>query len=153
MIYSASYSIPYFKRLGIPFEIAPMIINDQTGLPVAPMLDFKAFGVTRNSKHPILSYRLLSHLTGLDVQYRFSKELNKLPSNRYASDLLESSSSYYSVLLGQAEHGRVIPSNSSYAAYKNIMWKLLRFALSEQMGTEEVLIQGERLLQETVSDY
>ncbi len=152
MIYSASYSIPYFQKLGIPYEIAPVIINDATSTPLSPMLDFKAFGITHHSSHPILAYRLLSYLTGLDVQYRFSKELYKLPANSFSSKALESSTPYYEVMLKQTEQGKVIPSDSAYTAYKNIMWKLLRFALSGQMKTEEVLKQGERLLEQASSD-
>lgn len=150
VIYSASYSIPYFSDLGIPFAVAPQIINGQTGLPVSPMLDFKAFGITRESRHPVLAYRLLSYLTSIEVQRAFCQELWKLPANRWSEDLLSGSSDYYRTLLQQVGEGQTIPSSSAYGAYKNIMWKLIRFALSGQMSSEQVLRSGERLLRQSL---
>ena len=150
VIYSASYSIPYFQELRIPFAVAPALVNDRTGLPVSPMLDYKAIGLTRQSKHPVLAYRLLSYLMGIEVQTRFNQQLFKLPANTYAQQLLEESNAYYRTITDQASHGQTVPSTPSYAAYKNIMWKLLRFALSGQLSPAGVLQQGERLLKETL---
>ena len=51
MIISASYSIPHFQKLGIPFKTAPLPVNSGTGIRVSPLLDFKAFAVAKRSKN------------------------------------------------------------------------------------------------------
>ncbi|MDC7233407.1 MAG: extracellular solute-binding protein [Spirochaetales bacterium] len=146
MILSGSYAIPYFESLELDFGVLPYPVNESTGFPVSPLLDFKAFCLTRQTKHPILARRLLQHLTGTGVQQRFCPALAKMPARM---DVLETpglSYGYLSILKSTVDHGTVIPPEQVYSVYKNNMWKLLRFALSGRMTVEETLRRGQMLM-------
>ena len=152
VILSASYSIPYFEELGIPFAIARFPVHPETGLAVSPLLDFKAFGISKRSRNPLLARQLLSYLTGPGVQQRFPVALSKLPVNQPVARMVRSWNPYYPVLLDSAENGTVLPSGKAYGVYKNIMWKLLRFALTGQMSPREVLRKGQQLWEEEMKN-
>ena len=148
MIFSASYSIPYFQELGIPFGVVPFPVNEKTGRPLVPQLDFKAFAIAKRSRNPLLARHLLAHLTGPGVQQRFPVALSKLPVNEPVARMVRDWNPYYEILLKSAEFGSPVPSAKAYSVYKNIMWKLLRFALTGQMSPEAVLNKGQQLLNE-----
>jgi len=146
MILTASYSIPEFERLGIPFGIAAYPTVPETGSPVAPFLDFKGFAVTRASRSPITARRLAAHLTGSGVQQRFTAAVSKLPANSDAWELVRSANRYFPELERSAEIGVVVPSSESWSTYKNIMWKMLRFVFAGSMGVDEALAEARRLV-------
>ena len=152
VIFSASYAIPLFQELGIPYGIAGFPVNEATGKPVSPLLDFKAFAITRKSRNPLLAQKLISHLTGIGVQQTFPVALSKLPANTEAAQLVQDWNPHYRVLLESAAKGTVIPSEKAFTVYKNIMWKLLRFALSGQLSPEQVLARGQSLLDEELKN-
>ena len=152
VILSASYAIPLFQELGIPFGIAAFPLNETTGKPVSPLLDFKAFAITGKSRNPLLAQNLIGYLTGIGYQQEFPVAMTKLPANTGAAELVRNGNPYYEVMLNSAERGTVIPSQKTFTVYKNIMWKLLRFALSGQLTTEQVLDRGQSLLDEELKN-
>ncbi len=152
VILSASYTIPLFQELGIPFGIAGFPRNETTGKQVSPLLDFKAFAITGKSRNPLLARALIGHLTGIGYQQDFPIALTKLPSNTEAANLVGDRNPYYRIMLDSAADGTVIPSQKSFTVYKNIMWKLLRFALSGQLTTEQILDRGQSLLDEELKN-
>ncbi len=151
MILTGSYSIPYFEELGLDFTPFPYPVNSETGLPVSPLLDFKAFAVTRKTKRPILAKRFLQYMGGIGVQQRFPARVAKLPSNRAAFALAEETNPYFSTLKRSEEIGTVIPPDPAYKIYKNTMWKLLRFIFSGQMTVEQTLKQGQAIIDEKLN--
>jgi maltose-binding protein MalE len=148
MILTGSYSIPYFEELGLDFAPAPYPVNGETGLPVSPLLDFKAFAVTRKTKRPVLAKRFLQYMSGIGVQQRFPARVAKLPAGKAAFALAEDTNPYFNTLKRSEEIGTVIPPGPAYKIYKNTMWKLLRFIFSEQMTVEETLKQGQAIIEE-----
>jgi len=146
MIFSGSYSIPEFERIGLDFGVAPYPLVPSTGKSVAPLLDFKGFAMSRSSRSPISAQRLLEHLSGIGVQQRFTSALSKLPANEDAWKAAKESNRYYSQLSRSAELGLVLPPSSGYSIYKNIMWKILRFILSKSMGIDQALAEARRLI-------
>ena len=149
MIISGSYAIPYFESLGINFDVLPFPINQETGTPLSPLLDFKGFSITRQTRAPILARRLLQHLSGAGVQQRFCPKLAKLPVRMDVLNIPGVSYGYLDVIKKTVETGTVIPPEHVYSIYKNNMWKLLRFALSGRMSVKETLQKGQILMENT----
>lgn len=146
MILSGSYSIPEFERIGLDFGVAPYPVVSSTGKPVAPLLDFKGFAMTRSTRSPVTARRLLEYLSGVGVQQRFATALSKLPANLEAWEVRDKASPYYAQLARSTEIGVVIPPNTGYSIYKNTMWKILRFILSGSMKPEAALAEARRLI-------
>ena len=146
MILAGSYNIPELEKLNINFGVLSFPFNQQTGRPVSPLLDFKAFAVTRRSRNTILAKRLLQYLTGIGVQQRFPPSLAKMPAETGAWEISEKLNPYWEALNKSSVRGTVIPPERAYGVYKNVMWKLLRFALSGQMQAEKVLTEGQRIV-------
>jgi ABC-type glycerol-3-phosphate transport system substrate-binding protein len=146
MMLSGSYAIPYLESLGVDFGVAPFPLNQETGLPVSPLLDFKALVIPRQTRNPILARRVLQYLTGCGVQLRFCTGFAKLSARQDLREELASVSVYGGILDATIDGGTVIPPDQSYAVYKNTMWRLIRLALSGQMSAEDMLQTGQRLM-------
>ena len=146
MILTGSYAIPYFTSLGLNFGIKPYPRNENTGRPVSPLLDFKAFALTRHTRVPVLARRVLQHLAGRGVQESFTRDLAKIPVRPDLFPLREMDAALNQAFTLSMEEGTVIPPQRIYRVYKNHLWKLIRFALSGRLSVEEVLRQGQRLM-------
>jgi len=146
MILSGSYTIPEFERIGLDFGVAPYPVVSSTGKPVAPLLDFKGFAMTRSTRSPVTARRLLEYLSGVGVQQRFSATLSKLPANSDAWKVSEKTNRYYAQLSRSAEIGVVIPPSAGYSTYKNTMWKILRFILAGSMKPDAALAEARRII-------
>ncbi len=152
MIISASYSIPHFTQLGIPFETAPLPVNDKTGIRVSPLLDFKAFAISKRSHNTTGARRLIEYLTGIGVQQRFTSETAKLPALEKAWLTAEETNPFYETLSISASDGVIIPTDKAYSVYKNIMWKMLRFAISGKLPADQVLKQTQTLVDKNMEE-
>jgi ABC-type glycerol-3-phosphate transport system substrate-binding protein len=146
MIISGSYSIPLFEELGIPFDVAPLPYNESTQKYLSPLLDFKGFAITQKTKNPIAARRLIEFLTGIGVQQRFPPAMAKLPVNSDALEVSGKNNLYFDILMKSLETGTIIPPDNAYIIYKNTMWKLLRFVFSDQMSVEDVLEEGQQII-------
>jgi ABC-type glycerol-3-phosphate transport system substrate-binding protein len=146
MILTGSYSIPHFRRLGIPFRPAPFPVNGEIGRAAASFIDYKGFGITRRSRSPVLARRFLQFLTGPGVQQRFCTEVHKLSARQDSWSVLSRELEYYEAMRAGFRQGAVVPPQRAYGIYKNTMWKLLRFVFSGRMGIEEVLATGQRII-------
>lgn len=146
MILSGSYSIPEFERLGIPFRVASYPFNQEVGKHLSPFLDFKGFSIVRTSRNTVLARRMLEFLTGVGVQQRFMPAAAKLTVNSASWEVMKSSHPYYRYLAKSTEIGIPVPPVKSYNVYKNTMWKILRFAISEQMSVGDVLNMGQQAI-------
>lgn len=151
-IMSGSYAIPYFESLGLNFAVLPFPINQETGYPVAPLLDFKGLSITKKADSPILARRFIQYLTSPAVQQRFCPPMAKLPSRNDVLEIPGISYNYSNVLNKASERGIVIPPLNIYSVYKNNMWKLLRFALSGKMSVRQTLEQGQTLMDNTTDN-
>ncbi|MBF9014503.1 MULTISPECIES: extracellular solute-binding protein [unclassified Oceanispirochaeta] len=152
MIMSGSYAVPYFESLGLEFGVLPYPINQMTGIPLSPLLDFKSFCMTRQTKHPILARRFLQHMIGAGVQQRFCPALAKLPARVDVLDIPGISYGYLSLLKSTVVRGTVVPPQQIYSIYKNNMWKLLRFALSGQLSVHQTLEKGQTLMNNSIKN-
>lgn len=147
-ILAGSYSIPQFSKLGIDFGVAPYPLAKRGGEPIAPMLDFKGFAVSRRTEKPVLARRLVQALASQGFQTRFTSALGKLPANLAALENSRGRNPWYPQLKRSAETGAIVPPADSYTVFKNIMWKLLRFILTGQQTVEETLATAQRLVDE-----
>ena len=145
-ILTGSYSIPSFEKLGIEFNIAPYPVNQDTGKPVAPVLDYKGFAITRKARNPAPARRLIQYLSSPGVQISFTSSLSKLAARADVWDELERSHEYLTPLRIGAERGIALAPGRTYELDKNTMWKLLRLVLSGQMKAQEALEQGQAVL-------
>ncbi len=146
MILSGSYSIPQFEELGLNFGIHSYPVNGETGIPVSPLLDFKAFAISRKTKNPILSRRLIEYLTGIGVQQRFPPLLSKLPSLETAFELNTGGNRYREVLRAASETGYPVPSEKAYGIYKSTMWNIMPFIITGKMTVETALDRAQILI-------
>jgi len=147
-ILAGSYSIPQFSKLGIAFGVAPYPLATRGGKPIAPMLDFKGFAVSRRTERPVLARRLVQALVSQGFQTRFTSALGKLPASLAALENSRGRNPWYPQLKRSAELGAIVPPADSYTVFKNIMWKLLRFILTGQQTVEETLATAQRLIDE-----
>jgi arabinogalactan oligomer/maltooligosaccharide transport system substrate-binding protein len=147
-ILAGSYSIPQFSKLGIDFGVAPYPLARRGGKPIAPMLDFKGFAVSRRTERPVLARRLVQALVSQGFQTRFTSALGKLPASLAALENSRGRNPWYPQLKRSAEVGAIVPPADSYTVFKNIMWKLLRFILTGQQTVEETLATAQRLIDE-----
>ncbi|MBN2050442.1 MAG: extracellular solute-binding protein [Spirochaetales bacterium] len=147
MILSGSYSIPGFEDIDLDFSVVPYPLHPSTGRAVAPLLDYKAFCMTRRTRHPVLARRLVEYLSGIGVQQRFPPRLSKLPVHLVSRTLSETVSPHFSALAVSSERGIPIPPEKAYGEYKNTMWSLLRFAFTGQMSAQEVLNQCQTMVE------
>jgi arabinogalactan oligomer/maltooligosaccharide transport system substrate-binding protein len=138
-ILSGSYSIPEFSKLGIDFGVAPYPTLGATGRALAPLLDFKGLAIGRRTTKPVLARRLVQFLTSPGLQASFTSKLAKLPASRIAMESSKTENRYYAQLRRSYEIGMAIPPAESYAAFKNVMWKLLRFLFTGQMDVATML--------------
>lgn len=152
MIISASYSIPHFESLGIPFKTAPLPVNSLTGRRVAPLLDFKAFAIAKRSKNTRAAQRLIEYMTGTGVQQRFTSATAKLPALEKVWLTIDKNSPYYETLSISSTDGIIIPTDKAYSIYKNTMWKMLRFALSGKMSPSSVLQKTQELVNKNLEE-
>ncbi|MCD6120592.1 MAG: extracellular solute-binding protein [Spirochaetales bacterium] len=150
-ILSGSYSIPDFNSIGLQFGILPFPYNDKTGRPIPPLLDFKGLAITKRTKHPVLSRRLIQYLTGIGVQSRFPESLSKMPSNLQAWKIMKKKSSFYPDFVKSYETGITVPSVFEYKLYKNTMWKLLRFIFSGKMTVRSALAKGQQIINRNIN--
>jgi ABC-type glycerol-3-phosphate transport system substrate-binding protein len=144
MILSGSYSIPEFERIDLPFGTA---VYPE---PLAPLLDFKGFAISGRTGNPVLARRLIQYLTGIGVQQRFTSTLGKMPAALSAWAIAEGENPYFQVLSESYRRGITVPAEEGYINMKNIMWRLLRLAITGRMGVEEVLSTGQRLIDENI---
>lgn len=149
-ILAGSYSIPEFSRLGLDFGVAPYPTASAGGRPIAPLLDFKGFALSRRTEHPLLARRLLEDLTRQTFQRRFTAALGKLPASETAWAASKGENPWFEALSRSAEVGIVVPPAEAYGVFKNTMWKLLRLLLSGQMGVEECLSVAQGLIDENL---
>jgi maltose-binding protein MalE len=150
MILTGSYSIPHFRRLEIPFRPLPFPVNEATGRAAAPFIDYKGLAITRRSRAPVLSRRLLQFLIAEGVQQRFCAALHKLPARTSSRTAVAEELAYFDALQRSYRQGVTVPGERAYGIYKNTMWKLLRFVFSGKMSTEEVLATGQRIIDTTL---
>jgi len=149
MMLSASFSIPELERLGVPFGVAPFPEGPEG--PVAPLLDFKGFAVSRKTRHPILSRRFLLSMSDPAVQHHFTSKVSKLPVSESAWKLAAQQNRYFSVLRNSYDIGVSVPSTKGYKIYKNTMWKMLRFLLTGKLPVEEGLQRAQSLIDKQIS--
>lgn len=152
MIISASYSIPHFMQLGIPFQAAPLPVNSITGRRLAPLLDFKAFAIAKRSRNTVAARRIIEYMTGLGVQQRFTSATAKLPALEKARLNAGETNPFYEPLKISSEDGIIIPTDKAYSIYKNTMWKMLRFAISGRMPADQVLEQTQALVDKNMEE-
>ena len=149
MMLSASFSIPELQRLEVPFGTAPFPAGPAA--PLAPLLDFKGFAVTRKTKHPVLARRFLLSMSDPGVQHSFTSAVFKLPVAEDAWLMAERTNPYYQSLRTAYATGVPVPSTRGYTVYKNTMWKMLRFLLTGQMPVRPGLEQAQSLIDAQMS--
>ncbi|MGD9939706.1 MAG: extracellular solute-binding protein [Clostridia bacterium] len=146
-ILSGSYSLPEFRRLELPFGIAPFPLTEKGGRPVAPLLDYKGFAVTRGTRNPVLARRLVQYLSIPYVQAGFCATQGKLPADHAAWELMPPDP-YRPVLEASYKAGMVVPPEPAYGDFKNAMWKLIRLYFNGSISLEETIDSGRTILGE-----
>jgi ABC-type glycerol-3-phosphate transport system substrate-binding protein len=152
MMLSSSYMIGELEQLGIDFQVIAFPLNQATNLPIAPLLDYKALAITKRSRNPLVARRLIQYLTGIGVQQRLPLAIDKLPAAKEAITLEAYSSPQREVLKTTSRQGYALPPDVGYAVYKGVMWDMLRFILTGQIGIEEGLAKAQQLIQRQISD-
>ncbi len=145
IILSASYSIPYFNKLDIDYDIKAFPLNNYSNQYLKPLTDTKVFVIPKSSHHTILAYRLIQYLQSYEIQKQFCKALYKISPNEKVLLDLEKSNKFYKTILSTKENFETIPQTEDYQIYKNILWKLLRFVFTNQLTPQQVIEKGEQL--------
>ncbi len=147
-ILSGSYSIPEFARLGLPFAVAPFPLTAEGAKPLAPMLDYKGFAVTRNSRSPMLARRLAQYLSSPRMQARFCAPLGKLPANEDAWSFMPGDSPYLAAVQASYKAGIAVPAHPAYGDLKNTLWKLLRLWFDGSIDAAELIRSARTILKQ-----
>ncbi len=147
-ILSGSYSIPEFTRLGLPFAVAPFPLTAAGANPLAPMLDYKGFAVTRNSRSPMLARRLAQYLSSPRMQARFCAPLGKLPANEDAWLFMPGDGPYLAAVQESYTAGIAVPAHPAYGELKNTLWKLLRLWFDGSLDAGELVSTARTILKQ-----
>lgn len=138
-ILSGSYSVPEFKRLGVPFGVAPFPLVSAGGKRLSPMLDYKGWAITRATKNPVLSRRLVQYLSSPVVQAAFCAPQGKLPAAAAAWSVLPTGDPYLATIQASWEAGVAVPPDPVYGDFKNASWKLIRLFLDGSINADETV--------------
>jgi len=149
---SASYMIPELIRLNVPFHVLAFPINQDTGRPIAPILDFKGFSITKRSRNTVLAKRLIQYLCGLGVQQRFPNAVYKLPALPGAMLGHASAEGVRNAIQKSASAGVGIPADIAYGVYKNILWNILRLIIDRKFTISDGLNEAQRLIDAQLKD-
>ena len=152
MMLSSSYMIPELEKLGIGFETVAFPNNQQLQRPVVPLLDYKGLAITKRSRNPILARRLIQYLTGIGVQQRLPLAIGKLPASPQALAMETNITANRERLRESATFGYPLPPDIGYSVYKDVLWDMLRFILTRQMGVKDGLDQAQRLIDSRIKD-
>ena len=152
MMLTGSFAIPNLERLGVPFAAAPYPLMEAAGRPVAPLLDYKGFAVTRRSHNPAAAARLIEYLASPRVQQKIPASIGKLPADKQTIDYAQEHHPYADVLRLSLERGMVIPPYPAYSIFKDVLWSMLRLMVSGRIPLEDGLHRAQGLIDSRLED-
>ncbi len=145
-ILTGSYAIPSFRKAGLNLGILTFPFISNTQRYASPLLDFKGFSLSKNSKHKREALQLINYLVSRKVQLDIAEKLYKIPANTSVWSAIRDNSKYFKVFFKSYTIGSVIPPSYSYVVYKNTMWKILRFVVGGKLTVEEGLNKGQKII-------
>ncbi len=145
-ILTGSYAIPAFEKAGVNMGILTFPFITATRRYASPLLDFKGFALSKNSKNKKEATQLLNYLVSGKVQLDIADKLYKIPANTSVWSTIEDKTGFFKVFFKSYTIGTVIPPSYSYVIYKNTMWKILRFVVGEKLTIKEALEKGQKII-------
>jgi ABC-type glycerol-3-phosphate transport system substrate-binding protein len=151
MILTGSYALPGFIDLGIPLDIVPYPINQETGAFFSPLIDYKGFAIPKKSRSPIGARRVMQYLTSPQIQAEFSFANYKNPARDDIWELSSLPERINMVLQESIARGTIIPPEPAYNISKDTMWKMIRLILSQQISVEEGLNSAQEIIHNQIT--
>ncbi len=151
MILTGSYALPGFIDLGIPLDIVPYPVNQETGSYVSPLIDYKGFAIPKKSRSPIGARRLIQYLTSPQIQAEFSFANYKNPARDDIWELSSLPDRISMVLQESIARGTIIPPEPAYKISKDTMWKMIRLILSQQISVQEGLNSAQEIINNQIT--
>ncbi len=141
-----SFILPDFIKDQIPFGIAPLPINPETGKRVASYLDYKGFVIFHKIKEGDPTYKFLEFIEQPEIQFGFSNPLYKFPDNKDAQNRVFSENPYLSHLKDTVNSGILMPEDPIYQYYNKALGNVLRLVLNKNISIEKAFSAGRKYL-------
>ncbi|MCX8174314.1 MAG: extracellular solute-binding protein [Thermoplasmata archaeon] len=84
MIVCGPWKIPEIKDAGVNFGMCPLPYIGETGKRVSPLVGYKGYAISKDSKHKFEAFKLIAYLTGAEALVRFCIPTNTMPANKMA---------------------------------------------------------------------
>ncbi|MEM4293051.1 MAG: extracellular solute-binding protein, partial [Thermoplasmata archaeon] len=86
MIVCGPWKIPEIRDAGVNFGMCPLPYIQETGKRVSPLVGYKGFAISKDSKHKLEAFKLIAYLTGAEALVKFCIPTNTMPANKKAME-------------------------------------------------------------------
>jgi len=86
MIISGPWKVPEIKDAGVNFGMCPLPVIKETGKRISPLIGYKGYAISKDSKHKLEAFKLITYLTSKDALVKFGIPTNTMPANRKAME-------------------------------------------------------------------
>lgn len=86
MIICGPWKIPEIRDAGVNFGMCPLPYIEETGKRVSPLVGYKGYAISKDSKHKFESFKLIAYLTSAEALVKFCIPTNTMPANMKAME-------------------------------------------------------------------
>lgn len=86
MIVCGPWKIPEIRDAGVNFGMCPLPYIEETGKRVSPLVGYKGYAISKDSKHKLEAFKFIAYLTGVEALVKFCIPTNTMPANKKAME-------------------------------------------------------------------
>jgi multiple sugar transport system substrate-binding protein len=150
MIFMGPWNLAKFKNTNMDFGVGLIPAGPEGSSTNVGGTDTVVF---KHSKHAKEAYDFLTFFTNAKNQARWCSELNQLPINLGAYDLVKFEDEHLMTFMEQMKHARVNPVVTSYGLLEDIVNPEMEAALSGQKSARDALTSAAAKVQKQIIDF
>ncbi len=150
MIFMGPWNLAKFKNTNMDFGVGLIPAGPEGSSTNVGGTDTVVF---KHSKHAKEAYDFLTFFTNAKNQARWCSELNQLPINLGAYDLVKFEDEHLMTFMEQMKHARVNPVVTSYGLLEDIVNPEMEAALSGQKSARDALTSAAVKVQKQIIDF
>ncbi|MEM4308857.1 MAG: extracellular solute-binding protein [Thermoplasmata archaeon] len=86
MIVCGPWKIPEIRDAGVNFGMCPLPLIEETGKRVSPLVGYKGYAISKDSRHKLEAFKFITYLTGAEALVKFCIPTNTMPANKKAME-------------------------------------------------------------------
>ncbi|MGC9060275.1 MAG: sugar ABC transporter substrate-binding protein [Thermoplasmata archaeon] len=86
MIICGPWKVPEIKDAGVNFGMAPLPYIKETGKRISPLIGYKGYAISKDSKHKLEAFKLITYLCNPQSLVKFAIPTNSMPANKHAME-------------------------------------------------------------------